>query len=158
METFKAYVDRIIYRNADNGYTVLSAEESGCETVCVGVFRFIEPGEYLEFTGEFVFHPTYGEQFKVSHYETIVPDDIFAMERYLSSGAIKGLGPVTAKRIIDKFGEDALRILRMHPARKLGGVIHCFYGDWKTAELLSCFMTRKPRSPLTIPAMLSTLS
>ncbi len=117
MEKFKAYVERIIYRNAENGYTVLCAEDNGCETVCVGVFRFIEPGEYLEFTGEFVFHPTYGEQFKVSQYETIVPDDVFAMERYLSSGAIKGLGPVTARRIIEKFGEDTLRILDEEPER-----------------------------------------
>ncbi len=117
MESFKAYVDRIIYRNADNGYTVLNAEENGCETVCVGVFRFIEPGEFLEFSGEFVFHPTYGEQFKVDHYETIVPDDIYAIERYLSSGAIKGIGQITAKRIIEKFGEDSLRIIDEEPER-----------------------------------------
>lgn len=117
METFKAYVERIIFRNAENGYTVLSAEENGCETVCTGVFRFIEPGEYLEFSGEFVFHPTYGEQFKVEHYETIVPDDIYAIERYLSSGAIKGIGHVTAKRIIERFGEDALRIIDEEPER-----------------------------------------
>ncbi len=117
MESFKAYVDRIIYRNADNGYTVLSAEEDGCETVCVGTFRFVEPGEYLELSGEFVFHPTYGEQFKVESYSRIVPDDIFSIERYLSSGAIKGIGKVTAKRIIEKFGEDALRIIDEEPER-----------------------------------------
>ena len=117
MDSFKAYVDRIIYRNAENGYTVLCAEENGCETVCVGNFRFIEPGEYLEFSGEFVFHPTYGEQFRVDHYETIVPDDAFAIERYLSSGAIRGIGQVTAHRIIEKFGEDALRILDEEPER-----------------------------------------
>ena len=92
METFKAYVERIIYRNEDNGYTVLSAEENGCETVCVGVFQFIEEGEYLNFTGEFVFHPTYGEQFKVDHAELIAPEDVYAIERYLGSGAIKGIG------------------------------------------------------------------
>ena len=80
-------------------------------------FSFYRTREYLEFTGEFVFHPTYGEQFKVSQYETIVPDDVFAMERYLSSGAIKGLGPVTARRIIEKFGEDTLRILDEEPER-----------------------------------------
>ena len=67
MESFKAYVEKIIYRNEDNGYTVLSAEENGCETVCVGVFQFIDEGEYLEFFGEFVFHPSYGEQFKIDH-------------------------------------------------------------------------------------------
>lgn len=117
MEKFKAYVERIIYRNTENGYTVLCAEENGCETVCVGVFRFIEPGEFMEFTGEFVFHPNYGEQFKVSEYETIMPDDAVAIERYLSSGAIKGIGKVTAKRIMEKFGEDALRIIDEEPER-----------------------------------------
>ena len=117
METFKGYVDRIIFRNAENGYTVLSAEENGCETVCVGTFRFIEPGEYLKFSGEFVFHPTYGEQFRVDAYEQIVPDDLFSIERYLSSGAIKGIGQVTARRIVEKFGEDALRILDEEPER-----------------------------------------
>lgn len=117
MEKFKAYVERIIYRNTENGYTVLCAEENGCETVCVGVFRFIEPGEFLEFTGEFVFHPNYGEQFKVSEYETIMPDDVVAIERYLSSGAIKGIGKVTAKRIMEKFGEDALRVIDEEPER-----------------------------------------
>lgn len=117
MEKFKAYVERIIYRNAENGYTVLCAEENGCETVCVGVFRFIEPGEFLEFSGEFVFHPNYGEQFKVSSYETIMPDDAVAIERYLSSGAIKGIGKVTAKRIMEKFGEDALRVIDEEPER-----------------------------------------
>ncbi|MDO4207425.1 MAG: ATP-dependent RecD-like DNA helicase [Lachnospiraceae bacterium] len=117
METFKAYVERIIYRNEDNGYTVLSAEENGCETVCVGVFQFIEEGEYLNFTGEFVFHPTYGEQFKVDHAELIAPEDVYAIERYLGSGAIKGIGQVTAHRIVEKFGEDTLRILDEEPER-----------------------------------------
>ena len=126
MEKFKAYIERIIYRNEGNGYTVLCAEEDGCETVCVGSFRFVEPGEYLEFSGEFVFHPTYGEQFKVEHYETIVPNDVVAMERYLSSGAIKGIGPVTAHRIIEKFGEDTLRILDEEPEllAEIKGISH----------------------------------
>lgn len=117
MESFKAYVEKIIYRNEDNGYTVLSAEENGCETVCVGVFQFIDEGEYLEFFGEFVFHASYGEQFKVDHVEVITPDDVYSIERFLGSGAIKGIGQVTAHRIVEKFGEDALRILDEEPER-----------------------------------------
>lgn len=117
MEKFKAYVDKIIYRNEENGYTVLSVEENGCETVCVGVFRFLDEGEYLELTGEFIFHPTYGEQFKVSSYESVMPQDIYAIERYLGSGAIKGIGQVTAHRIVQHFGEDTLRILDEEPER-----------------------------------------
>lgn len=117
MESFKAYVEKIIYRNEDNGYTVLSAEENGCETVCVGVFQFIDEGEYLEFFGEFVFHPSYGEQFKIDHAQPIAPEDVYSIERYLASGAIKGIGQVTAHRIVEKFGEDSLRILDEEPER-----------------------------------------
>ncbi|MBR3003629.1 MAG: hypothetical protein IKH67_00985, partial [Lachnospiraceae bacterium] len=95
METIKGYVQKIIYRNADNGYCVLSIEENGCENICVGNFRYVDEGEYLELDGEFVFHPSYGEQFKVSNYRNIVPQDIVSIERFLGSGAIKGIGEVT---------------------------------------------------------------
>ena len=117
MEKIKGYVDKIVYRNTENGYTVLNIEENGCETVCVGVFRFVDEGEYLELTGDFVCHNVYGEQFKVSSYESIEPQGVFAIERYLGSGAIKGIGQVTARRIIERFGEDALRIIDEEPER-----------------------------------------
>lgn len=117
MEKIKGYVDKIIYRNNENGYTVLNIEENGCESACVGVFRFIEEGEYLELEGEFVFHPVYGEQFKVSSYERVTPQGKAAIERYLGSGAIKGIGQVTAHRIVEYFGDDTLRILDEEPER-----------------------------------------
>ena len=117
LETIKGYVQKIIYRNADNGYCVLSIEENGCENICVGNFRYVDDGEYLELDGEFVFHPSYGEQFKVSNYRNIVPQDVVSIERFLGSGAIKGIGEVTAKRIVQKFGEDTLRILDEEPER-----------------------------------------
>lgn len=117
METIKGYVDKIIYRNEDNGYTVLNIEENGCETACVGFFRFIDEGEYLELTGEFVFHPSYGEQFKAEYSESIEPESAAAIERYLGSGAIKGIGQVTAHRIVEKFGDDALRVIDEEPER-----------------------------------------
>lgn len=117
LEEIKGYVDKIIYRNDDNGYTVLNLENNGCETVCVGVFHYVEEGEYVRLTGEFVNHSSYGEQFKVDHCEQIVPEDIASIERYLGSGAIKGIGGVTAKRIVEKFGDDALRIIDEEPER-----------------------------------------
>lgn len=117
MEKIRGYVDKIIYRNQDNGYTVLNIEENGCETPCTGVFRFIDEGEYLELTGEFVFHPSYGEQFKVEYSESIEPESAAAIERFLGSGAIKGIGQVTAHRIVEKFGDDALRIIDEEPER-----------------------------------------
>jgi exodeoxyribonuclease V alpha subunit len=117
LEKIKGYVDKIIYRNNENGYTVFNLEENGCETVCVGVFHFISEGEYLELAGSFVFHGVYGEQFKVDGYENIIPQGVVAIERYLASGAIKGVGKVTARRIIQEFGEDALRIIDEEPER-----------------------------------------
>ena len=117
METIRGYVDRIVYRNNENGYTVASIEENGCETTCVGVFRFINEGEYMELTGEMVHHSMYGDQFKVETAQAIAPEGIVAIERYLGSGAIKGIGQVTAKRIVEKFGEDSLRIIDEEPER-----------------------------------------
>ncbi len=117
METIKGYVEKIIYRNEENGYTVLNLEENGCETVCVGVFSFLDEGGYLELSGEFTFHPSYGEQFRVSSYKSIVPQGKEAIERFLASGAVKGIGQVTAHRIVERFGEDSLRIIDEEPER-----------------------------------------
>ncbi len=117
MEKIKGYVEKIIYRNKESGYTVINLEENGMETVCVGAFQFVDEGEYLELTGEFTFHKNYGEQFKVSSVESIAPEGTLSVERYLGSGAIKGVGPVTAKRIVEKFGEDTLRIMDEEPER-----------------------------------------
>ena len=117
MEKIKGSIEKIIFRNNENGYTVFSLTSGGEETVCTGCFQFIDVGEFVELTGEFFIHPSYGEQFKVSLIETQAPDDIFSIERYLGSGAVKGIGPITAKRIVSKFGEDTLRILDEEPER-----------------------------------------
>lgn len=117
MEKIKGCVEKIIYRNPENGYTVLCLENNGDETTCVGVFQLLDEGESVELTGEYVVHPSYGEQFKVYSYDSIMPDDLYSIEKYLASGAIKGIGAVTAKRIIEKFGEDTLKILDEQPER-----------------------------------------
>lgn len=117
MEQRKGYVEHIIYRNSDNGYTVLNLVSGGEEVVCVGSFRTVDQGENLELTGNFVEHPVYGTQLKVESYRAIEPDDAVSMERYLGSGAVKGIGEALAARIVKKFGEDTFRIIEEEPER-----------------------------------------
>ena len=117
LEKIEGFVDHIVYRNEENGYTVLVLETQKGEETLVGTFRFIEEGESILAEGEYGSHPVYGEQFQVKHVEIKVPDDILSIGRYLGSGAIKGVGPSLAKRIIDKFGEDTIRIMEEEPER-----------------------------------------
>ena len=117
MEQVKGYVEHIIYRNGENGYTVMNVVSGGEEIVCVGCFRTIDQGETLELVGNYVEHPVYGTQLKVESYQITEPDDIVSMERYLGSGAIKGVGEALAARIIKKFGEDTFRIIEEEPER-----------------------------------------
>ena len=117
METIKGYVDHIIYQNKENGYGVLSVVANGEELICVGTFRSVESGETLELHGEYVEHPLYGRQLKTESFQVVAPDDVVSMERYLSSGAIKGIGEALAARIVKKFKEDTFRILEEEPER-----------------------------------------
>ena len=118
METVKGYVEHIIYRNAENGYTVLnfiSSEEE--EFTMVGIFETIDKGETIEAQGERITHPTYGEQFKMESYVIKAPEDLDGIRLYLSSGAIKGIGATLADRIIKKFGEETMYIMEHEPER-----------------------------------------
>ena len=117
METIQGYVDHIIYRNSDNGYTVLVLVAGEEEVTCVGVFSDIAEGENIEATGEYTEHQTYGRQFKVSSFEEKAPQDEMAIERYLGSGAIKGIGIALAARIVRRFKEDTFRIIEEEPER-----------------------------------------
>ena len=117
MENITGYVEHIIYRNQENGYTVLNLVSDGEEIPCTGIFHVISEGESIEVTGEYVSHPTYGEQFKVSSFQEKAPEDLVSMERYLGSGAIKGVGAALAARIVKKFGEDTFRIIEEEPER-----------------------------------------
>ncbi len=116
-KVIEGYVEGIIFRNEENGYTVLNLMTDGHELTCVGVFEFVSEGEVLELTGEYVKHANYGEQFKVETYETKIPEDTVAIERYLGSGAIKGIGAALATRIVRRFGADTMRILDEEPER-----------------------------------------
>ena len=117
MENITGYVEHIIYRNQENGYTVLNLVSDGEEIPCTGIFHVISEGESIEVTGEYVSHPTYGEQFKVSSFREKAPEDLVSMERYLGSGAIKGVGAALAARIVKKFGKDTFRIIEEEPER-----------------------------------------
>ena len=116
-ETIEGYVDHIIFQNRDNGYTVACLISQGEEITCVGNFRFLSEGETIWAKGTYTRHPSYGRQFSVNSYESVIPQDSLAMERYLGSGAIKGIGAALAARIVRKFGDDTLRIIEEEPER-----------------------------------------
>ena len=117
MEEIKGYVDHIIFRNATNGYTVMNFVADGLDVTVTGAFPEIAEGENYILQGELVDHPTYGEQFKMTTYVVTAPEDEEAMKRYLGSGAIKGLGPALASRIVKKFKKDTFRIVEEEPER-----------------------------------------
>lgn len=117
METVKGYVEHIVFRNEDNGYTVFHLNHEDGEVTCVGNFNYIAEGELLELQGEYVMHSSYGLQFSVSSCEVKEPEDLMSIERYLGSGAVKGLGAALAGRIVRKFREDTFRIIEEEPER-----------------------------------------
>lgn len=119
MEQREGYIEHIKFRNSDNGYTIFQLSEPGGndELTCVGNFPAISEGEYVKVEGAMTVHVLYGEQLQVSSYEICVPKDRLAVERYLGSGAIKGIGQTMAARIVRKFGDDTFRIIEREPER-----------------------------------------
>lgn len=129
----KGYVERIIFSNNDTGHGILEVSLSSEEVerlrkenpdeasdisesmVCVGTLSLIDQGEYVVFNGDFTVHPTYGLQFKVTSFEESRPDDLDSLERYLGSGAIKGLGATLASRIVKHFKNDTFRVIDENP-------------------------------------------
>ena len=116
-ETLEGYIEHIVYRNEENGYTVFSLVSEEEEVTCVGLFEWIHEGENVALTGRYTDHATYGRQFKAETMTVRAPKDAEAIERYLASGAIKGIGAILAKRIVRVFGDDTLRIIREEPER-----------------------------------------
>ncbi|MCR5396895.1 MAG: ATP-dependent RecD-like DNA helicase [Lachnospiraceae bacterium] len=127
MSLLIGFVDHFLFRKPENGYTVMSLIPDGFvddeeledepEIICTGVFPSISEGENIKMEGEFVSHPSYGRQFQMKSFEVIVPKGATAMQRYLSMGAIKGIGPALAKRIVKTFKEDTFRIMEEEPER-----------------------------------------
>lgn len=116
-EVLEGYVDRIVYRNSENGYTVLSLVRDDIEMTVVGTFTFINEGEYILVNGNYSSHPVYGEQLQMKSYEVKEPEDLFSIERYLGSGAIKGVGTALAARIVRRFKKETFYIIEQEPER-----------------------------------------
>ena len=117
MEVRKGYVEHIVFRNNDNGYTVFQLVSEEEELTCVGLFSVLAEGELVQVSGHMKEHPLYGEQLQVEQYELLAPEDETAMERYLGSGAIKGIGAAMAARIVRRFKGDTFRIIEEEPER-----------------------------------------
>ncbi len=113
----KGYVEHIVFRNSENGYTVFELSSDGETLTCVGVFGALSEGEFLEVGGTMKEHPVYGDQLQVERYEILAPEDEVAMERYLASGAVKGIGAALAARIVKRFKGDTFRIIEEEPER-----------------------------------------
>lgn len=113
----EGFVDNIIFRNEDNGYTVFEITYNNEDITCVGVFNYISAGEFITAQGDFVKHSVYYMQFSIKSYEFKAPDDAKSVKRYLSSGAIKGIGEKLAESIVKEFGDDTFRIMEEEPER-----------------------------------------
>ena len=118
-DTITGYIDHVIFRNEDNGYTVmvLKGVEGEDELTCVGSFPVLNQGATVEVTGSYIQHHIYGKQFQASTMVEKMPEDALAIERYLGSGSIKGIGAALAGRIVRHFGKDTLRIVEDEPER-----------------------------------------
>ena len=120
----EGFVENIIFRNEDNGYTVFDIVYKGEEITCVGILSYISTGEFITAKGEFVKHAVYSMQFSIHSYEFKAPDDIKSVKRYLASGAIKGIKEKMAERIVEEFGDDTFRIMEEEPEQlqKIKGI------------------------------------
>ena len=117
MEVIKGYVEHIVFRNEDNGYTVFQLNNEDGDLTCVGTIPYLSVGELVEVQGEYTTHSVYGTQMQVSSCEIQDPEDLISIERYLGSGAIKGLGAALAGRIVSRFRDDTFRIIEEEPER-----------------------------------------
>ena len=116
-EVVSGIVEKIVYRNAENNYTVCQIAGEDEDIVCVGYFTSIDEGDTIEAEGSFTDHRIYGEQFIVSSYQIKEPEGAEAIRRYLASGVIKGIGEALALRIVKAFGDDTFRIMESEPER-----------------------------------------
>lgn len=136
----------IIYKNEMNSYTIAILETKQEEMTIVGYLPFVNQGDFLKVVGKKVEHPDYGEQIKVETFEKIMPEGLDALEKYLANGTIKGIGPATARKIIEEFGEETLYILKMEPKKlarikgiskdKALEISRCFIENWELWQLV----------------------
>ena len=115
--TREGYIEKIIYKNDENGYAVFSVEGEDGDEIFVGTLYGIGEGLYIIAEGDYVNHPQYDIQFKFTSCEIKMPEDVVGIERYLASGIVKGIGEILAKKIVKKFKADTLRIIEEEPER-----------------------------------------
>ena len=113
----KGQIVELIYQNETNGYTVAEFETNEELTTVVGYLPFINNGDSLKLEGKFITHPEYGRQFKIETFEKIMPETLDALEKYLAGGIIKGVGPSTAKKIVDRFKDETIAVLRFESSK-----------------------------------------
>ena len=132
----KGRIRDIIYRNEINSYTIATFETDEEETTVVGYLPFIEKGDNLKITGNFVEHPEYGRQLKIETFEKLMPEDLDSIENYLANGKFKGIGPATAKRMVNTFGKDVINIIKFEPEK-----LSCIKGitEGKAIEISQSF-------------------
>ena len=137
MDEIQGMIQEIVFRNEVNGYTVLEIIENKQETTVVGYFPFVNMGETIKAAGQWVEHRDYGRQFKMEAYQVLTPATLNGIERYLASGLIPGIGPATAKKLVEKFGLDTLDIIQYNPQKllEIPGI-----GDKKMEKIHSAFM------------------
>ena len=124
MPSVEGIVENIVFKNEENGYVVAHIASGNDRVTIVGCIPFIMEGQNLKLQGNWVTHPQFGQQLKVEKCEENIPNSIIGIERYLSSGVISGIGPVTAKKIVNKFGEKSLDILEneIHRLKEIEGI------------------------------------
>lgn len=113
----KGEVTEIIYKNEVNGYCIAVFETAEESTTIVGYLPFVNKNDTLEVIGKFVEHQEYGRQFKVETFKKVMPETLDSLERYLANGLIKGIGPATAKKIVDTFGKETINVFKLEPER-----------------------------------------
>lgn len=140
MEEIKGTVEDIVFHNDENGYSIARIKTEKGSTTIVGCIPYIVEGQNLILQGDWVIHPQFGHQFKVQTCEEIIPNTLSGIEKYLSSGVISGIGPITAKKIVEKFGEATLDVLdyNIEKLKEIEGI-----GDKKIAVIYDSYLRQR---------------
>ena len=117
MEILNGFIENIVFKSSETGYVVCKVRSEKSLITAVGTVPFVREGQNVKLTGYYTVHKQFGNQFNINDYEEVMPSSIDSIEKYLSAGVIHGIGPITAKKIIEKFGEDTLDILENHIER-----------------------------------------
>jgi len=140
MDEIQGTIYDVVFRNEQNGYSVIELECERSLITAVGYFAYVNIGETIKLYGTWVQHPDYGRQFKMETYNTVTPSTLYGIEKYLASGLIAGIGPHTAKKIVEKFGMDTFDIIQYYPDRlsEVEGI-----GSKKAAKIFEAFQEQK---------------